>query len=130
MSLGLFVTEAYAQSAGATPGAGGVGDQIMGFLPLILIVVVFYFLVIRPQSKRMKQHRDTVAAIRKGDRVMTAGGILGTVTKLVDDNEIAVEIADGVEVRVGKSTIADVIAKTEPVKKSGGKSKSNSKAKK
>lgn len=118
MSLGLLITEAYADTPAAAPTAG---DSLMGFLPLILIVVVFYFLVIRPQSKRMKEHRETVANIRKGDRVMTAGGILGTVTKLVDDNEIAVEIATGVEVRVGKSTIADVLSKTEPVQKAVAK---------
>jgi preprotein translocase subunit YajC len=77
--------------------------------------VVFYFMLIRPQQKRMKQHKDMLGNLRRGDRVVTAGGILGTVNKLVSDTEVAVDIADGVRVRVLKSTITEILSKTEPV---------------
>ena len=107
----MFVSPAYAQAAG-----GGSGSGIEAFLPLILIFVVFYFLLIRPQQKKQKLHREMLAAVRRGDRVVTGGGIMGTVTKVVDDNEVMVEITDGVKVRVQRGLIASVLAKTEPVK--------------
>jgi preprotein translocase subunit YajC len=107
----MFVSPAYAQAAG-----GGTGSGIEAFLPLVLIFVVFYFLLIRPQQKKQKQHRETLGAIRRGDRVVTGGGIMGTVTKVIDDNEVMVEITDGVKVRVQRGLIASVLAKTEPVK--------------
>ncbi|WP_425545005.1 preprotein translocase subunit YajC [Caenispirillum bisanense] len=88
------------------------------FLPLILIFVVFYFLLIRPQQKRMKQHKELLANIRRGDRIVTNGGIIGQVTK-VQDGELQVEIAEGVKVKVLRDMVANVLAKTEPV--SGGK---------
>ena len=103
----MFISPAYAQ------GAGG-GDAIASFLPLILIVAVFYFLLIRPQQKRMKEHKAKIAAMRRGDKIITGGGIIGTITKIIDDNEAQVEIADGVRVRVAKSTVSDVLTKTEP----------------
>ncbi|MDJ0951751.1 MAG: preprotein translocase subunit YajC [Alphaproteobacteria bacterium] len=105
----MFISPAYAQAAGA-----GGGDFITGILPLILIFVVFYFLLIRPQQKRMKEHKAKVAAVRRGDKVITGGGIIGTVTKDVSDTEIQVEIAEGVRVRVAKQTLSDVLTKTEP----------------
>lgn len=91
-------------------------NLLLQFLPLILIFVVFYFLLIRPQQKRLKEHRDMLAAIRRGDRVVTGGGIIGTVVKVGADDELSVEIADGVRVKVVRSTVTSVLAKTEPAK--------------
>ena len=108
----MLISSAYAQAAGAAPG--GLDSQIMSFAPLVLIFVVFYFLLIRPQQKRMKQHKEMLAAIRRGDRVVTTGGIIGTVNKLVNNEELILEIADGVRVRALRSMIASVMAKTEP----------------
>jgi preprotein translocase subunit YajC len=103
----MFISEAYAQAAGAAPGGA---DMITSFLPLVLIFVVFWFLMIRPQQKRMKEHRALVAAAKKGDKVVTNGGILGTITKAVDgENDVEVEIATGVKVRVLRSAIQDVL---------------------
>ncbi len=103
----MFVTPAFAQAAGG-------GSAFTSFIPLILIFAIMYFLLIRPQQKKAKDHRAMVAAVRKGDRVVTQGGIYGKVTKVRDEHEIDVEIAKGVKVRVVKSTIAQVISKTEP----------------
>ncbi len=117
----MFVSTAFAQSAAP---AGGAAGGIEAFLPLILIFVVFYFMLIRPQQKRAKQHKEMLGNLRRGDRVVTSGGILGTVTKLVNDAEVAVEIAEGVRVRVLRATIAEIQSKSEPVaaaKDSGGK---------
>ncbi len=104
----MLVTPAYAQAA------GGAGGAITSFVPLILIFAIMYFLLIRPQQKKAKEHQAMVAAVRRGDQVVTQGGILGKVSKVKDDNEIEVEIANGVKVRVVKSSIAQVISKTEP----------------
>lgn len=112
----MFVSTAYAQTAAP---AGGGGDMLVQFLPLILIFVVFYFLLIRPQQKKMKEHKAMLAAIRRGDRVVTGGGIIGVVTKVADD-ELTVEIAENVRVRCLRSTVNLVLAKTEPAGKSGG----------
>lgn len=109
----MFVSPAYAQAAAA--GGGGSFGALEQFLPLILIFVVFYFLLIRPQQKRMKQHKEMLGQLRRGDRVVTAGGILGTVNKMINDTEVSVEIAEGVRVRVVRSTITEVVSKTEPV---------------
>lgn len=106
----MFVSPAYAQAA------GGGGGGLEAFLPLILIFVVFYFLLIRPQQKKMKDHKVMLAAIRRGDKVVTGGGIVGTVTKVVDDNEVMVEIANDIKVRVQRSLISAVVSKSEPVK--------------
>ncbi len=105
----MFVTPAYAQAA----GAGGVG-ALGSFLPLILIFAIMYFLLIRPQQKKMKQHQGMVAALRRGDQVVTAGGIIGKVTKVKDAGEVEIEIASGVKIRVIQSTISQVLNKTEP----------------
>ena len=106
----MFVTPAYAQAA----GAGGAGAAIGSFLPLILIFGIMYFLLIRPQQKKMKELKAMVEALRKGDQVLTQGGIIGKVTKVKEDGEVEVEIADGVKVKVMKHTIAQVMNKTEP----------------
>ncbi len=105
----MFVTPAYAQAA------GGAGGAFTSFIPLILIFAIMYFLLIRPQQKKLKNHNAMVAAVRRGDQVVTQGGIMGKVSKVKDDNEIEIEIASGVKVRVVKSTLAQVISKTEPV---------------
>lgn len=89
---------------------------IAQFLPLILIFAIMYFLLIRPQQKKVKEHQAMVSAVRRGDQVITQGGLMGKVTKVKDDNEVEVEIATGVNVRVVKSTIATVVSKTEPAK--------------
>ncbi|NQU60494.1 MAG: preprotein translocase subunit YajC [Rhodospirillales bacterium] len=106
----MFVSPAYAQAGGAAGGSG-----IEAFLPLILIFVVFYFLLIRPQQKKMKDHKATLGAIRRGDKVVTGGGIMGTVSKVVDENEVTVEIAPDIKVKVQRSMISSVISKTQPV---------------
>ena len=104
----MFVSPAYAQAAGG--GDGG----FMTLVPLVLIFVVFYFLLIRPQQKRAKLHREMLLNIRRGDKIVTGGGIIGTVSKVVDDNEVVVEIADEVKVRVQRSLISAVLSKPEP----------------
>jgi preprotein translocase subunit YajC len=106
----MFVTPAYAQDAGA---AGG----LISIIPFILIFVIMYFLLIRPQQKKMKEHQAMVSALRRGDQVVTQGGIIGKVVKVKEDGEAEVEIAEGVKVRVLKSTIATVMSKTEPAAK-------------
>lgn len=108
----MLISSAYAQAPGAAPGS--LEGQIMSFAPLVLIFVVFYFLLIRPQQKRMKQHKEMLGAIRRGDRVVTSGGIIGTVNKVVNNDELILEIADGVRVRVMRGMISSVVAKTEP----------------
>ncbi len=104
----MLISPAYAQ------GAGGA-DGFTTLIPLVLIFAVFYFLLIRPQQKKAKQHREMLASVRRGDKVVTGGGIIGTVTKVVNDNEIAVEIAEGIKVRVQRGMLAAVLSKTEPV---------------
>lgn len=89
-------------------------EAVGQFLPLILIFAIMYFLLIRPQQKKMKDHQNMVSALRRGDQVVTQGGIIGKVSKVKDDNEVELEIAEGVKVRVVKSTIAQVLNKTEP----------------
>ena len=86
------------------------------FIPLILIFAIMYFLLIRPQQKKVKQHQNMVAALRRGDQVVTQGGLIGNVTKVKEDNEIEVDVATGVKVRVVQNTIAQVLSKTEPAK--------------
>ena len=106
----MFITPAYAQAAGGAAGA----SAIMNIAPLILIFGIMYFLLIRPQQTKLKQHKAMVEALRRGDQVITGGGIVGKVSKVREDGEVEVEIADGVKVRVVKSTIAQVLSKTEP----------------
>lgn len=89
-------------------------DALAQFAPLILIFAIMYFLLIRPQQKKLKEHQAMVEALRRGDQVVTQGGMIGKVSKVKEDNEIEVEIADGVKVRVVRSTITQVLSKTEP----------------
>lgn len=106
----MFVSPAYAQAVG---GAGG-SAAIAQFIPLILIFVIMYFLILRPQQKRVKQHRNMVAALKRGDQVITQGGVIGKVTD-VKDEEVTVEISQGVKIRVVRSTIAQVTTMAAPV---------------
>ncbi|MFK7876475.1 MAG: preprotein translocase subunit YajC [Paracoccaceae bacterium] len=91
-------------------------EAIGQFIPLILIFAIMYFLLIRPQQKKLKEHQAMVEALRRGDQVVTQGGLIGKVSKVKEDNEVEVELAEGVKVRVVKSTIAQVLSKTEPAK--------------
>jgi preprotein translocase subunit YajC len=108
----MFATPAYAQAAG---GAAAAGPQAMliQFLPLIALVALFYFLMIRPQQKRMKQHQQMLGALKRGDTVVLSSGMIGKIVR-VEDKEVGVEVATGVTVKVVKSMIADVRAKGEP----------------
>lgn len=107
----MFVTPAYAQAAGAP---GGADSFLLQLLPLVLIFVIFYFLLIRPQQKRAKEHKMMIDNLRRGDQVILAGGIYGKVTKVQGDDEADIEIAEGIKVKVVKSTVAQVVSKTEP----------------
>jgi preprotein translocase subunit YajC len=109
-----MITPAYAQGAGgfSLEQFGGLG----GLLPFVLIFVIMYFLILRPQQKRAKQHQEMVKNVRRGDTLITSGGLVGKVTKVVDDDQVEIEIADGVRVRQVRSMVADVRAKSEPVK--------------
>jgi preprotein translocase subunit YajC len=107
----MFITPAYAQAAGA---AGGSGGFLASMLPLIAIFVIFYFLLIRPQQKRAKEHKLMVQNLRRGDQVVTSGGMLAKVTKVSEGDEIEVEIAKDVKVKLIRSTISAVLSKTEP----------------
>jgi len=111
----MLISPAYAQGAG-----GGGGGLLVQLLPIILIFVVFYFLLIRPQQKRMKEHRNMVANLRRGDRIVTSGGLIGQVTKVVNENEVQVEIAEDVRVRVVRNNVQEVLSKTEPAQGEGG----------
>jgi preprotein translocase subunit YajC len=109
----MFISEAWAQAAGAS--AGGY-ETLMSFAPFILIFIVMWFLLIRPQQKKQKEHRAMVAALKRGDRVVTNGGIYGQVAHVADDH-LMVEIADGVKIKIVRDAVAAVPGKPEPVKK-------------
>ena len=106
----MFIKEAWAQ------GAGGGSDFLVQLFPLVLIFIVFYFLLIRPQQAKVKAQREMLGGVKRGDRVVTGGGIIGLVTKVIGDNELQVELADGVRVRIIKSTITDIITRGESVR--------------
>jgi preprotein translocase subunit YajC len=109
----MLISMAFAQ--GAEGGGAFGGGGIISLLPLVLIFVVFYFLLIRPQQKKVKVHRQMVSNLRRGDSVVTGGGIIGKVTKVLDENRVEVEISDGVRVQVARGTIQDVVTRAEPV---------------
>ena len=109
----MLISAAYAQGTGIT----GIFDNqsaLIQFLPLVLIFVVFYFLLIRPQQRKAKDHKTMLDALRRGDRVVTGGGIIGTVARVENPEEVTVDIADGVRVRVLRITISSVLAKPDP----------------
>ena len=114
----MLFTPAYAQAA----AGGDANSMLMSLLPFALIFVIMYFLILRPQQKKIKDHAELVKNIRRGDTVVTSGGLVGKVTKVVDDDQIEVEIADGVRVRQVRSMVSGVRAKGEPVKDEGGSS--------
>lgn len=114
----IFLSPAFAQ----TGQTGGTGDFLIGILPFIAVFAIIYFLILRPQQKKLREHRAMVASVRRGDVVVTAGGLIGKVYRIVDDHECIVEICEGVRVRVLKNTLSDVRSKTEPV--AGGKESS------
>ncbi len=107
----MFITPAYAQAAGP-----GTGDFIGMILPLVAIMAVFYFLLIRPQQRKVKEHQAMLQKVGKGDTIITTGGLIGKVVKVIDDHELQVEVGEGVKVRIVRSGIADVRAKGEPAK--------------
>jgi preprotein translocase subunit YajC len=112
----MFITPAFAQGSLFGGGAGGDGGMLMSLLPFVLIFVIMYFLILRPQQKRVKQHQEMVKNVRRGDTVVTNGGLVGKVTKVIDDDQIEIEIADDVRIRQMRQMVADVRAKGEPVK--------------
>lgn len=105
----MFVTPAYAQAGGGGP------DVLISILPFVLIFVIMYFLIIRPQRQQMKKRGEMLAAIRRGDTVITGGGLVGKVTKVIDDNELEIDLGGGNKVTALRATIADVRVKGEPV---------------
>ncbi len=108
-----MISPAFAQ--GAAPAAGGM-DIVLQLVPFVLIFVIMYFLIIRPQQRKAKDHQEMLKNVRRGDQVVTSGGIVGKVVKATDDADLEVEIADGVRVKVARGMIADVRSKGEPVK--------------
>jgi preprotein translocase subunit YajC len=120
----MFISPAFAQTATA-PTGGLMDGGLISLLPIVGIFVVFYFLLIRPQQKKMKEHKAMIGSVRRGDRVVTGGGILGLVTKVRSDAEIEVEIAEGVRVKVLKSTIADIPSRTGTAPAAGADKRSD-----
>ena len=121
----MLITPAYAQAA----AGGDANSMLMSLLPFALIFVIMYFLILRPQQKKVKDHQELVKNIRRGDTVITSGGLVGKVTKVVDDDQIEFEISDGVRVRQMRQMISGVRAKGEPAKEKG-ESKEKEKAEK
>jgi preprotein translocase subunit YajC len=114
----MFISPAFAQAA--SPFGGD--SMLVSLLPFVLIFVIMYFLILRPQQKRQKQHQEMVKNVRRGDTVVTSGGMIGKVTKVIDDDHLEIEVADEVRVRQMRSMVADVRAKGEPVKEEGASS--------
>ncbi len=106
----MFATPAFAQAAGASSPSALAGS----FIPLVLMIAIMYFLLIRPQQRKAKEHKAMVEALRRGDQIITSGGILGKVVRVMEDGIVEVEIAEGIKIRVVKSTITQVVNKTEP----------------
>lgn len=120
----MFISEAWAQAATGAPGTGGLLDQFGMFVPMVLVFVVFWFLLIRPQQKKAKEHKAMVQALKRGDRVVTNGGIYGQVSHVADDH-LMVEIADGVKIKIMRDAVAAIPGKPEPVKKDEAKQGAN-----
>ena len=90
-----------------------MNETLLTFLPLVLIFVVFYFLLIRPQQKKMKEHKEMISKVKRGDKILTAGGIYCKVSRVIDETQVEVEISNGVKVLISKPTITDVISSTD-----------------
>ena len=117
----MFVSEALAQTAGAAAAPGG-GDMFGFLLPMVAIFAVMWFFMIRPQQKKQKEHQAMIRAAKRGDKIVTSGGILGTITKSNEaDNDVEVEIATGVKVRVVRSAISDIVQRTSEAAKPASK---------
>src|SRR5689334_17820998 len=117
----MFVSEALAQTAGAAAPSSPMGD-IGFFVPLILVFIVMWFFMIRPQQKKQKEHQAMIRAAKRGDRIVTSGGIIGQITKANDaDNDVEVEIASGVKIRVMRHAISDIINRTAEAAKPAAK---------
>lgn len=111
----MFISSAWAQEAAtAAAGAAQQPGVLANIAPLFLIMVVFYFLLIRPQQKRLKEHQNMIESIKRGDKIVTAGGVIATVTKVEDDAHVQVEIAPEIKVKIVRSTISSVLSRTEP----------------
>ena len=106
----MFISSAYAQAAPAAPTGGDMQSSFMSLLPLVLMFVVLYFVMIRPQMKRQKEHKSMIEALAKGDEIVTAGGVLGKITKL-GDSYVGLEVANGVELQVQRSAVVQVLPK-------------------
>jgi preprotein translocase subunit YajC len=113
----MLISPAFAQS-----GLGADNPLTSFLVPMVLVFVIFYFLMLRPQQKRVKQHQEMIKNLRRGDTVVTSGGLVGKVTKVVDDDQIEIELANDIRVRQMRSMVADVRAKGEPVKEEGASS--------
>ena len=111
----MLISTAYAQVAG---GEGG-GDLITSLLPFVFIFAIFWFLLIRPQQKKAKQHRETLASLKRGDRIVTGGGILGRIVRVEGPNELLVELAPDVRVRLMRSTVIELVTRSEPATTGG-----------
>lgn len=111
----MFVSPAFAQTG---TGAGG-SDLLISLLPFIAIFAIMYFLILRPQRQRQKDHQEMIKALRRGDTVVTSGGLIGKVSKVVDDNEIQIDLAEGIRVRVVRAMVVEVRSKGEPAKDNG-----------
>jgi preprotein translocase subunit YajC len=116
----MLISPAFAQTS--TIFGGGDNPLTSFLVPMVLVFVIFYFLMLRPQQKRAKQHQEMIKNVRRGDSVVTSGGLVGKVTKVVDDDQIEIEIAEDVRVRQLRSMVVDVRAKGEPVKEEGASS--------
>ena len=112
----MFITPAFAQGS----PFGGDASLVTQLLPFVLIFVIMYFLILRPQQKRVKAHAEMVKNVRRGDTVVTSGGLVGKVTKVIDDDQLEVELAEGIRVRQIRAMVSDVRAKGEPVKEETG----------
>lgn len=113
----MFISPAFAQATGAAPAAGGGMDLLITIVPFIVVLGIMYVLVMRPQQQRMAEHKKLIANVRRGDTVITTGGIIGKVIRVVDDNEVQVEIADNVRVRLLRQMIAEVRSKGDTASK-------------
>ena len=111
----MFISPAFAQGA-----ASGSTDMIVSLLPFVLIFVIMYFLILRPQQRRVKQHQEMVKNVRRGDTVVTSGGLVAKVTKVIDDDKVEIELAEGVRAVQMRQMVSDVRAKGEPVKEDAG----------
>lgn len=111
----MLISTAYAQGAG-----GGGAEALIQFAPLILIFVVFYFLLIRPQQRKQKEHKAMLQNLRRGDKIVTMGGLVATITKVINEKELTVEIAEGTRVRLMRDFVGSVVSKTEPADSGSG----------